>query len=105
MRQIVYGLLVLGLAVVLGLFLAHVPAFILLEVGTLSVAVPLWLLLVVILMLSVVVMLIRRLVRRILIVPQKLRNNLEVMRQRQKLRKKIDQIEGDIKRASKAIAP
>jgi uncharacterized protein HemY len=101
-RQIIYFLVVLGLAVVIGLFLAHVPAFVLLEVGRFSVAVPLWLLLIFLFILAVVLMLLRRIVRRVLIVPQKLKNNLEILRQRQKMRKKIDAIEAGIKRVAKA---
>ena len=94
MRQIIYFLVVLGLAVVIGLFLAHVGRF--------SVAVPLWLLLIFLFILAVVLMLLRRIVRRVLIVPQKLKNNLEILRQRQKMRKKIDAIEAGIKRVAKA---
>ena len=104
MRQVIYCLFVLGLAVVIGLFLAHVPAFVLLEVGRFSIAVPIWLLLIFILVLSVVVMIVRRIVRRVLIVPQKLRGNVAIMRQRQKVRRKIEEIEVGIKRASKAQA-
>ena len=89
MRQIIYFLGVLGLAVVIGLFLAHVPAFVLLEVGRFSLAVPLWLLLVFLLIVGVILMMMRRMVRRVLILPQKLQTNLEVLRQRQKMRKKI----------------
>ncbi len=104
MRQIIFYLFVLGLAVVLGLFLAHVPSFFLIEVGRFSIAVPIWLFLVFVLLLSVIIMIVRRIVRRVLIVPQKLSHNLERMRQRQKVRKKIEAIEVGIKRASKKQA-
>ena len=100
----IYFLMVLGLAVVIGLFLAHVPAFVLLELGHFSVAVPLWLLLVFLLILGVLLMMVRRILRRVLIVPQKLQSNIEILRQRQKMRKKIDAIEAGIKRAAKAQA-
>ena len=104
MRQIIYFLVVLGLAVVIGLFLAHVPAFILLEVGRFSIAVPIWLLFILLLIFAVILMVIRRILLRIVVVPQKLQSNLEVMRQRQKMRKKIEEIEMGIKRATKAQA-
>ncbi len=102
MRQGVYFLFVLGLSVLIGLFLAHVPAFMLLEIGRFSIAVPLWLLFIFVLMISGLLLIMRRIVRRVVIVPQKLRSNLELLRQRQKVRRKIEQIELGIKRASKA---
>ncbi len=105
MREIIYFLGALGVAVICGLFLAHVPAFVLVEVGHFSIAVPIWLLVIFVLVLSVVWMILRQVIRRILIVPQALHQQLDIMRQRQKVRKKIEAIEVGIKRASRAVAP
>jgi uncharacterized protein HemY len=99
MKQTIFYLLILVLAVIIGLFIAHVPAFILLQVASTSFAMPLWLLFVIVMLLTFLFVMIRKIIRHALILPKKLRNNLEVLQQRRSLRKKIKQIEGSIKRA------
>lgn len=99
MKHTIFYVLMLALAVIIGLFIAHVPAFVLLQIASTSFAMPLWLLFVVVLLGVIVFVIIRKIVRRALILPQKLRNNLEVMQQRHALRKKIKQIEVGIERA------
>lgn len=99
MRQSIFYLLILTLAVIIGLCIAHVPAFVLLQVASTSFAMPLWLLFVVVILLIFLFVLIRKIVRQALILPKKLRDNLEVLQQRHSLRKKIKQIEAGIKRA------
>ncbi len=99
MKQTIFYVLMLALAVIIGLFIAHVPAFVLLQIASTSFAMPLWLLFVVVILALSVFVIIRKIVRRALILPQKLRNNLEVMQQRHTLRKQIKQIEAGIERA------
>ena len=99
MRRTLLYLLVLALAIIFGLFIAHVPAFLLVQVGTFSVAMPLWVLFSLVFILTYLYVLIRRIMRRALIIPKKLRDNVAVMQQRQNVRKKIKKIEADIERA------
>ncbi len=98
MKQAIIFLLVLILAILLGLFIAHVPAFLLLQIGSTSIAAPLWLLTVVLFVLVSLYVLTRKVVRRVWMIPKKLRDNLAVMHQRQSMRKKIQQVKANIER-------
>ncbi len=103
MRQIILSLLVLGLAVVIGLFLAHVPALVLLEVGAFSVAVPLWFLVLCLLLVLLLLRVVQRITRQISRVPIKWREQLESLRQQQKMRQQMQEIEKGIQRAKARV--
>lgn len=97
MKSTLYYLFILALSIIGGLFIAHLPAFILVQVGAFSVAMPLWVLFSGLLLCIYLYCLLRRWFTRVLMIPKKWRDNLKVMQQRQAMRQKIQEIEAGIK--------